>query len=551
MNRNPKKKLGFKYIKFAVSILLFTAIFGVRANASTLGYSMKDYIRVALTSNYSNQNTIAIANSSIKIGYNENEFCNLLELDCKNGFYFALNDSNRFVSSKTYDDFDEMYELIEGSDDYMPLFIGEGQYKIITKPNREATDLADDNYSNLKSIVVINRDNKEQAIFEGKNNPLIKDSDDEPLKISNPNGTTKSYRGYVRLLNGASKGITVINHVDFDQYLYGVITSEMPKSWNSEALKAQALTARTYAFKRMIINEDGTYDVVDTTSDQVYGGVNTECKESIKAADETSRQVIIYTGDDKSYHNKLIDAFFSSCHGGVSSNSEDVWTAALPYCRSIVDEYEKPNKYTNWEMTFTLNDLQQAVNTVGAKIGTVTGCTVTTAKDSKRVVSFNIVGTQGTYRVQKDPIRTFCNKYFKGICYSNNFELFSGSNPKVEEVKTDNTIFIVGDVNTTPKEKNIKDLFMFNSSNNGKTQISNKVSVLSKDGTKEIDLETISYVETDSEKLAKGTYKIIGSGYGHGVGMSQYGANDMANAGFDCDEIIKYYYTDVDIFTID
>lgn len=558
--------INFNKINKKAAVTLLAAIFGVMIFSFSLSYAetnyeMPNFIRVYLTSYCANQSQTVIKNNDIKLGYfdyDDGSFKSLQEFSSSNGYAFMYNDSQRYVSSNVYEDYEDVLEILKDSDDYIPLLLGDGKYKILTKPNRESDEICDSIFNDLTCIVMVG-EKKELAMFDDTEPVVMPQDEDEFIVLKSANGTERTYRGGMEFVVD-SYGVSAINYVDFEEYLYGVVTCEMPKAWNFEAIKAQALTARTYALKRVLTYQDRdsknfrSYDLVDTTSDQVYKGVTGESDNSIKATQKTTGEVIIYVGNDKDYKNKLIDAFFSSCHGGVSANSEDVWTAALPYCRSIVDKYEKPNAYTNWEITFTLSDLQTVMNRIGAGIGNVTGCTVTTCKDSERVYSFNVVGSKGTYKVSKDSVRSFFNKHneFKGTCYSNNFELFSGESPEFEEVVTNNKINVLGTMSNKPSELETKSLFMFNSGNKGNEKISKAINVINGDNEiTKLEIETTTKVEKEDTKMKKGTYKIIGSGYGHGVGMSQYGARDMADAGFDYDEIIKYYYQDVDIITIE
>lgn len=537
-------------LKVAAITLCFVAIFCVTKTFAkvTTDYELPEYIRVALTNGFSSQKKITIYNTDIEVGYNDSDFECLETYSCYNGFYFMYNDSNRWMSD-TYDDFDEMMEDINDSDepsDLLPMYLGEDNYKIVTKPNREKSDLCDTLYDTMDSIVMISGDNKELAIFDGKS-PLIKDEDDEPIELSK----TKSYRGYIKLIKGIS-GITAVNHVDFDEYLYGVITEEMYESFDIEALKAQALAARTFAFKRALLDRYDEYDLLDSTYDQVYNGVAGESKKAIKAADETSGEVIIYVGNDSKYYGKVIDAYFSSCNGGITESSENVWTAALPYLESKEDPYEKENKYSNWTIKFTLSDLQNAMKSMKQDIGTVTGCTVTTTKQSSRVLSFNIIGTKGTYKVTKDSIRSFFTNYTSGYGYSTNFELYSGSNPRTIKEEKDNEIFIYNKSNKKVESYKLKNLYIYDNGEAEAVKVTDNVFAITKDAknASEIELKDVIEKEDETYKLSKGEYMIVGSGFGHGIGLSQFGANDMANEGFSYDEIIKFYYKDVDIVNI-
>ena len=147
----------------------------------------------------------------------------------------------------------------------------------------------------------------------------------------------KWYRGYLRVVNDGF-GLTVINDVPIEDYIQGVVPSEMPSSWNPEAHKAQAIAARSYALANMGKRAKYGYDLKDTPEDQAYGGASAETVKTNKAVQETKSIVIVY---DK----KIIPAYYSASAGGQSKSAGEVWTKDLPYLtsRPSFDEGIKKN----------------------------------------------------------------------------------------------------------------------------------------------------------------------------------------------------------------
>ncbi len=135
------------------------------------------------------------------------------------------------------------------------------------------------------------------------------------------------YRGELILRTNGSK-LTVINNLQLEDYIRGVVPSEMPSKWNIEALKAQAIAARSYALANL--NKRGSlgYDLKDTPEDQAYGGASSETPESNKACDDT-RWIVL------TYDKKVIPAYYSASAGGHTTNSGDVWMKDLPYLRAV------------------------------------------------------------------------------------------------------------------------------------------------------------------------------------------------------------------------
>ena len=134
------------------------------------------------------------------------------------------------------------------------------------------------------------------------------------------------YRGELLVLN--NNKLTVINDIPLEQYLLGVVPSEMPSGWNYEALKAQSIAARSYAVANLGKNGSKGYDLKDNTYDQAYGGASAE-KQS------TNRAVADTKGIVATYNKRVISAYYCASAGGQTKESGDVWTRNLPYLRSV------------------------------------------------------------------------------------------------------------------------------------------------------------------------------------------------------------------------
>ncbi len=137
----------------------------------------------------------------------------------------------------------------------------------------------------------------------------------------------KWYRGILRIQN-KDNTITVINDICMENYIQGVLPAEMPSSWNLEALKAQAIAARTYAVANYGKHGSQGFDLVDTQMDQVYNGISAETESSNKAVLET--EGIIMT-----YNNKPITAMYSSSAGGQTRSALESWGNDIPYLQSV------------------------------------------------------------------------------------------------------------------------------------------------------------------------------------------------------------------------
>ncbi len=135
------------------------------------------------------------------------------------------------------------------------------------------------------------------------------------------------YRGELRIININGK-LNVINKLNIEDYIRGVVPSEMPSGWEYEALKAQAVAARSYALANLGKRASQGYDLKDTPEDQAYGGASAEKLKTNRAVKETESVVIIYD-------LKIIPAYYSASAGGQTKNASDVWTRDLPYIKSV------------------------------------------------------------------------------------------------------------------------------------------------------------------------------------------------------------------------
>lgn len=254
-----------------------------------------------------------------------------------------------------------------------------------------------------------------------------------------------------------------IEEVPFEEYIVGVVSAEMPISFETEALKAQAVAARTYALKRMIDNKDKEYDIVDTVANQVYYD-NEELKNRWKEKYEENinkiKKVIIDTKSEYlAYNNEIIDAFFFSTSVGKTENSEEVFVEKLPYLRSVE---------SNWDANTS---------------------PVFTEKKVFNLNSFyNLLGIKYNQKLNIEVLKTT-------------------STGRIKKIKINGTVLTGSEV---ASKLNLRSSFFNIEKNNNSIVITTR-------------------------------------GYGHGVGMSQYGANGMAKEGYTYDQIVKHYYQGVEI----
>lgn len=207
----------------------------------------------------------------------------------------------------------------------------------------------------------------------------------------------KRYRGSM-IAQITSNGLTAINELPIEEYLYGVVPSEMPYGWPKEALKAQACAARNYAIKNM--GKHGSYDLCATTHCQVYLGLDHEKASSTTAVNETAGKIIFFEGTP-------ITAYYHSTCGGSTENSENVWRNALGYLKAVGCPYCVPSPHRGWSLTLARSELQAKLNAnpETAVLGDLTGIQIAALRGERRVGSVKISGSGGDKEVLASKFR--------------------------------------------------------------------------------------------------------------------------------------------------
>ncbi len=222
-----------------------------------------------------------------------------------------------------------------------------------------------------------------KILVQGRNRslapPVTASRHDRPISVGG-----RPYRGSI-VLRRVSGLIAIVNHVGLQAYLQGVVPWEMPASWHPEALKSQAVAARSYGLAN---TTSGTYfDVYDDTRDQVYGGVDAEQPSTNAAVKATANEVRTYNGN-------LATTYFYSSSGGRTAASEDSWgDYAIPYLRSVRDRWDTISPYHTWGPTrYSRASLDAAL---GGYVEGALRDIVTEINPSRRVEQMRMIGTGG------------------------------------------------------------------------------------------------------------------------------------------------------------
>ena len=211
------------------------------------------------------------------------------------------------------------------------------------------------------------------------------------------------YRGYIAILKRT--GLTVVNYVLVEDYLYGVVPKEMPPSWNAEALRAQSVAARTFALKNRKSHSAEGFDLCSTSHCQVYEGMPAETRTTTAAVDSTRGEVLFYKG-------AIMDALFHADSGGMTESSEYVWGTSVPYLRAVTEVQMQTQP---WNRTVSMSEFAQKLEKNGRAIGTlkeVRLSPLTVGKGSSdrspsgRVRSAEFVGTKGRITLSGNELRS-------------------------------------------------------------------------------------------------------------------------------------------------
>src|SRR3989454_4164589 len=199
------------------------------------------------------------------------------------------------------------------------------------------------------------------------------------------------YRGSIQIDVVAGK-LRAINMVGLEQYLYGVIPSEMPFTWLPEALKAQAVVARSYA---LATRRTGAFDLYSDTRSQVYLGLEHEKPSTNAAVNDTAGQVVLYEGE-------VAKTYFFSTSGGRTASAEDVWGEPVPYLISVADPYDSISPYHNWgPLAFTGSKLSKLLKMKGQQVIDLQP----EPSVSGRIKTLNVIGTKTTIAVDGSSLR--------------------------------------------------------------------------------------------------------------------------------------------------
>lgn len=265
----------------------------------------------------------------------------------------------------------------------------------------------------------------------------------------------KGYRGSLEI-TPAERGLLVVNELPLEEYLVGLINCEISSAWPLEAIKAQAVVARTFALYQKEARRGARYHLESTVLDQVYDGCAVEDERAALGVRETAGEALTFNG------GVALTFFHSNC-GGHTEAAEQVWSTSLPYMGGVPCRYCLDAPTASWEVTLSLTKIEALLKAGGMAISGLRGIEPGPRNDSGRLITVRLATAGETREI---PATAFRKALGYTVIRSTSFE-----------------VSVSGD-----------------------------------------------------------SARFTGRGYGHGVGLCQWGARNRAADGFSYREILAYYY---------
>ena len=344
------------------------------------------------------------------------------------------------------------------------------------------------------------------------------------------------YAGGFEYVPESAGSLRVINVVDLEDYVKGVVPYEMPGDWPLEALEAQAVCARTFVQGHSKHLREYGFDVCNGVDCQVYNGHGSggagPSETSGRAVENTAGLCIYYNG------TLVQDAVYHSSDGGATEDGANVWGTETGYLKGKADPYEAQTTVPNnsYSVTYTAAELSWILDQKGHSVGTVQDVYVSEYTPLGNVKQVTFVGTNGT--------RTFTGDDCRMIFYSSTYQ------KSVSSMRFDINGRRGGSgtgglsVNGAGQISSLDGVSVISGGGTVSTLWGNSASAITSSGTVTVSGQI---QQPSGGGSSNGTFVITGTGNGHNVGMSQYGAKAMAELGYSFQEILNFYYTDITI----
>ncbi|MCF7934873.1 MAG: SpoIID/LytB domain-containing protein [Synergistales bacterium] len=353
------------------------------------------------------------------------------------------------------------------------------------------------------------------------------------------------YRGSLKLIR-RSGGLTLINALPIESYLRGVLKMEVNPSWPMAALEAQAIVARTYALKHLHRHEEEGFDLCAKPHCQAYRGVNAEDPRLDRAINRTRGQVVTYNG-------KLALTVFHADSGGVTADVSNVWGGSYPYLVAREEPIDYQSKHSDWSARISRAQLQKALRKLGVSVGTVQSMTPHRSTPGGRVHTVRISGTAGSTEVSAHRLRmALGSKVMRSTVFT-----VHGDSPDTPAPPQGNAPEGDGALQAALNADEADEDLLITLTRQGHFTTEELMDMLvhpqkrsdyllrELSNSRQNGAETTSSVRTGGG--ASDTFVLRGKGWGHGVGLSQWGAKSLADHGWSTRRILQHYFPGTEI----
>ncbi len=413
------------------------------------------------------------------------------------------------------------------------------------------------------------------VVINGKNfSSPVTVSSSAPLTFAKSN-----YEGEILLIASGGR-LTVVNRLDMEKYLRGVVSTEISPKWAHEVLKAQAIISRTFANVQMGRHNSAGFDVCSSDHCQVYKGMSVYSDTTDRAISQTRDRVLTYKG-------QLAQTYFCSDSGGATANIADVWGKPIPYLTVRREPFPSASPNATWQATLSASEIQSALAKKGKGVGNLRGISISQRDAAGRAIALTFEGSAGKTTMTSSNFRTLVG----GTKLRSTFFDFSpSSGASVKNVEPEPTPAPTPKKTPQPpthaprkkSSKKLNDNSPLSPEEKENLQIlfeqrrfpvnqrleligdpARARAVLRRYGFAEGDEEPVQQYEpapqpapaprktthssapargASSANLSRGSVTFYGRGWGHGVGMSQWGAKAMADHGWSVEKILEFYY---------
>ena len=392
---------------------------------------------------------------------------------------------------------------------------------------------------NIESGNIVARGSAGDFLFDGITGDMII----APISffdngLINFNG--RQYRGGISFVATCTDRMNVINFLELEHYLYGVIHSEMSQGNPLEALKAQAVASRSFALAGIGRHSDEGFDFCATTHCQVYRGFENEFPSTNQAVDATRGLVITHDGEPVTAH------FFANS-GGHTQSSADVWGGTASHLVGVRDEF---SPHAPWTFQITFSDLSTRLQSAGHNVGTVQSVAIMARNSAGAVSIVEIRGTNGTVELRNERFRTVLgtsNVRSMMFDFTGGVSLTgAGIGTGTPSAASQNIISTNGQVSVSHSSSDI--VYVIGANGRVERRTVSDIHIYGRRIGEQHGGDT-SQNQVGLDIVTSSPLVISGVGHGHGVGMPQASAIEMARQGFTFEQILRHFFTGIEILS--